>query len=152
MSNFEKNVRVVVIRGEHCNNHGKVIGETIYGFLSREIPVELDEYGKVNIPEGDLDEENLTPDEVTAEIKYVSNQVERVASQLPGEMGKELPNHLRFLGDALMSKDKPKADDEYTYVVKNLKRASENGSVPQDWWETVRISFDKIHGAVKRLP
>ena len=152
MSNFEKNVRVVVIRGEYCNRHGKVIGETIYGFLNREIPVELDEYGKANIPEGDLDEENLTPDEVRAEIKKVSNQVERVASQLPGEMGKELPNHLRFLGDALMSKDKRKADDEYTYVVNNLKRASENGSVPQDWGESIRISLEKIHGAVKRLP
>jgi len=151
MSNFQKNDRVVVIRGEYSNKHGKVVDGEYKGFLFHETLIQLDQSGQIDIQVGDLEHEDLRPDEVTAVIKNVKNQVEQVASQLPGEMGTELPNHVGYLGKALVSNDKSTSKYELDYVMNNLKKASEVGSVTQEWKETTRIDLEKINWVVKRL-
>jgi len=93
----------------------------------------------------------LRPDEVMAVIKNVKNQVEQVASQLPAQMRTELPTHVGYLGIALVSKDKSASKSELDYVMNNLKKASEVGSVTPEWMETTRIDLEKINWATKRL-
>ena len=152
MSNFQKNDRVVVIRGEYSNEYGRVVDGEYKGFLFHETLIQLDQDGQmVNIPVGDLEHEDLRPDKVNAAIKNVKSQVEQVASQLPGEMGKELPNHVGYLGKAIVSKDKLASKYELDYVMNNLKKASEVGSVTPEWMETTRIDLEKINWAAKRL-
>ncbi|RCJ20248.1 hypothetical protein A6S26_05865 [Nostoc sp. ATCC 43529] len=151
MSNLEPNDRVVVNDGEHRNKHGKVIGGTIYGLIERTYPVQLDNNDNSKIPEAFLEYENLRSDELTEQITNVRVQVNKVADQLPGETGKELPNHLQYLGDAIASKDKEWAGREYNYVAKNLEAASQRGFITKEWMETIRIPFEKLDWAVKRL-
>ncbi|MBR8832512.1 MAG: hypothetical protein DSM106950_00315 [Stigonema ocellatum SAG 48.90 = DSM 106950] len=151
MSNFQKNDRVVVTGGEYSSEHGKVVDGEYKGFLFHQTLIQLDKSGQINIPVGDLEYENLRPDEVTAVIKNVKNQVEQVASQLPGEMGKELPNHVGYLGIAIVSNDKLASKYELDYVMNNLKKASEVGSVTPEWMETTRIDLEKINWTVKHL-
>jgi hypothetical protein len=151
MSDFQKDDRVVAISGKQRNKHGKVI-KTTYGFLEKEYTVKFDDNGDSVIPGAFLKYENLEQHELAAEIKKVGKQVDTVASQLPGEMGTELPNHVRLLGKALASNDKSASAYEYDYVINNLKKAGEVGSVTEEWRETIRISLEKMHWAVKRLP
>ena len=151
-SNFKTNERVVVIRGEYSNKHGKVVDGEYKGFLFHETLIHLDKDGQmVNIAVGDLEYEDLRPHEVTAVIKDVKSQVEQVASQLPGEMGRELPQHVGYLGKAIVSKDKSTSKFELDYVMNNLKKASEVGSVTPEWMEKTRIDLEKINWAAKRL-
>lgn len=136
MSNFQKNDRVVVTRGEYSNEHGKVVNGEYRGFWFHTTLIQLDESGQVDILVGDLEHEDLRPDRVNAVIKKVLNQVEKVASQLPGEMRTELPTHVGYLGKALVSNDKLASKYELDYVMNNLKKASEVGSVTQELMET----------------
>ena len=152
MSNFQKDDRVVVTRGEYRNEHGKVVDGKYKGFLVNVTSVKLDKNGEpIDISVGDLDHEDLGQDGVKAVIKNVRSQVEQVASQLPGEMGKELPNHVGYLGNAIVSNDKSAAKYELDYVTNNLKKAKEVEAVTQEWMETTRLNMEKISWAVKSL-
>jgi hypothetical protein len=151
MSNFQKNDRVVVTGKEYNGEHGKVVDGIYKGFFVNTTSVKLDKHGQIDIPVGNLKHENLGPDEVRSAIKNIKSQVEQVASQLPGEMGKELPNHVEFLGKALVSKDKLASNYELDYITNNLKKASEVGSVTPEWMESTRIDLEKINWTVKRL-
>ena len=152
MSNFQKNDRVVVTRGEYSDEYGRVVDGEYKGFLFHETLIHFDKDGQmVNIPVGDLKHEDLRPNEVNAAIKNVKSQVEQVASKMPGEMGKELPNHVEYLGKAIVSKDTITSKYELDYVMNNLKKASEVGSVTPEWMERTRINLEKISWSVKRL-
>ena len=151
MSDFQKNDRVVVTRGEYSNEHGRVVDGRYEGWFLNKTSIKLDKYGQVDILVGDLEYEDLRPHEVNAAIKNVKSQVEQVASQLPGEMGKELPQHVGYLGKAIVSEDKSASKFELDYVMNNLKKASEVGSVTPEWMETTRIDLEKIDWAAKRL-
>jgi hypothetical protein len=151
MSDFQKDDRVVVIRGEHSGKHGKVIGQTIYGFWENRYPIKLDDHSNLDLPIAFLEHESLKTAEIAAEVKNIKNQVDRVTSQLPGEMGTELPTHVRLLGEAIASRDKLVSTYEYNYVTNNLEKATESGAVTPEWREDIRISLEKINWAVKRL-
>jgi hypothetical protein len=151
MSDFEKNDRVVVTRGEHSNKHGKVIGERTSSLLEHKYPIKLDDDSVFELKMGFLEPEALKSHEIAAEVKNVKSQVNRVANQLPGEMATELPTHLRLLEEAIASKDKGVSDYEYNYITNNFTQASKTGSVTPEWRESIRISLEKIHWAVKCL-
>lgn len=152
MSEFKANDRVVVTRGEHSDKHGKVKGDVIFGFWARKYLIHLDDNVNLEIPEGFLNYENLEPHQISTEIKSLRDEVNKVVSQLPGEMGTELPTHLRLLGEALASKDKIVSSYEYDYVTNNLRKASECGSLTNEWRQGIEITLEKIHWAVKSLP
>jgi len=131
--------------------HGKV--KTIDdGIIQKKVEISLDNGDTKWYPPDALSFEELTQEEVRAEIKNVTNRVNKVSSQLPKDMKTELPNHLRFLEDAQVSNDKEKAVRECKYVADELEDASRNEFVTRDWWENTRRSLEKIHWAMKSRP
>jgi hypothetical protein len=118
----------------------------------RNVEVSLDNGETKLYAEDSLSPEELTQEEVRAEIKNVTNRVEKVSDQLPGEKRTELPLHLRFLEDAQVSNDKEKAARECKYVADNLLEEVSRDGVTTDWWENTRISLEKIYWAMKGRP
>ncbi|MBG1243766.1 hypothetical protein [Nostoc sp. NZL] len=131
--------------------HGKVINID-KGIIITKVEVSLDNGDSKSYPPGDLSFEELTQEEVRAEIKNVTNRVEKVASQLSQQMRTELPNHLRFIAEAEVSNDKERAARECNYVANNLEDASRDELVTKDWWKNTRISLEKIYWAMKGRP
>ncbi|NEU75757.1 hypothetical protein PI95_025175 [Hassallia byssoidea VB512170] len=128
MSRFQQGDRVVVNGFFFMSKeHGTV--KDITEMQIRNVEVSLDDGETKWYAEDDLSPEELTQEEVRAEIKNVTNRVEKVSSQLPGEMRTELPNHLRFIEDAQVSNDKEKAGRECKYVADNLEDVSRDGFV-----------------------
>lgn len=150
MSRFQQGNRIVVNNFFKSKEHGTV--KSITEMQTRNVEVSLDNGETKSYAEDSLSREELTQEEVRAEIKNVINRVEKVSDQLPAEMRTELPNHLRFLGDAQVSNDQEKAARECKYVADNLEVVSRDGFVTRDWWENTRISLEKIHWAMKGRP
>ncbi len=150
MSRFQQGNRVVVNDFFMSKEHGTV--KDITEMRITNVEVSLDDGETKWYAEASLSPEELTQEEVRAEIKKVTNRVEKVSSQLPGEMKTELPNHLRFIEDAQVSNDKEEAAGECKYVADKLEKISRNGFVTRDWWEKTRISLEKIHWAMKGRP
>ena len=152
MAEFYKGERVVVLQGEYRNQHGKINSEMLVGLTHNKYRVSLDNGDNSEFYEFDIKHEDLSKDEISTVMKNIAKEVNQVSSKLPGEMKTELPNHIGYLRDALLSEDKSRAEIEYNYVASNLKKLSEQKVLPPDWTESTRIDFDKINGAVKRLP
>lgn len=150
MSRFQEGNRVIVNGLFGSRGHGRV--KSITEMQIRNVEVSLDSGGTEWHAEDGLSDEQLTDEEVRTQIKKVTNRVDKVSPQLPGEMRKELPNHLRYLGDAQVSNDKEKAVRECKYVADNLEEMSRDGFVTEDWWENTKISLEKIHWAIKGRP
>jgi hypothetical protein len=151
MSRFQQGNRVVVNGFLFMSKeHGTV--KDITEMQIRNVEVSLDDGETKWYAEDDLSPEELNQEEVRAEIKNVTNLVEKVSSQLPEKMRKELPNHLRFIEDAQVSNDKEEAAGECKYVADKLEKISRDGFVTRDWWENTRISLKKIHWAMKGRP
>jgi len=151
MSRFQQGQRVVVKPPFGIKEHGKIISID-KGLMTTTMEVSLDNGDSKKYPPGDLSIEELTPEEVVAEIKKVRSQVDKVAPQLSGEMAKELPNYLRFLAEYQASNDKNGAAEECRYVASRLETQCKNGFVTKDWWENTRIGFEKIYWAMKDSP
>ena len=131
--------------------HGKVINID-KGLITTKVEVSLDNGDIKKYPPDALSFEELTQEEVRAEITNVTNRVEQVSSQLPQQIRTELPNHLRFIAEAQVSNDKERAARECNYVADNLEEASRNECVTKDWWKNTRTSLEKIHWAMKGRP
>ncbi|MFL9455948.1 MULTISPECIES: hypothetical protein [Nostocales] len=153
MSEFKKGERVVV-RGSYGNRyggeHGKIIGEEPGGiFSSKKLKVKLDNsVGEENFSEGDLNHEELSQGDVVDEVNKIETLVKQVANELPPPMGTELPNHVRFLKEAVESDDKDRADGESRYLSSNLldKRVDD---ILGDSRSDVETSLGKINWWIK---
>ncbi|NJO63201.1 MAG: hypothetical protein HC836_34770 [Richelia sp. RM2_1_2] len=151
MAEFYKGERVIVQRGEYKNQHGKINSEMLVDVLENKYQVSLDNGNNSEFYKSNLKHEDLSRDEISTVIKNIAKEVNQVSSKLPEEMKTELPNHIGYLKDALLSEDKSRAEIEYNYVTSNLKKLSEQQVLSPDWTESTRIYFDKMNYAVKRL-
>jgi len=151
MSIFQQGQRVFVKPLFASKEHGTV-KSIDKGLMITKVEVSLDNGDIKKYPPGDLSFEELTPDEVAAEIKKVKNQVDKVSSQLPGEIKTELPNHLRYLAEAQKSNYKEKVARECKYVAQELEDAHRNEFVTKEWWQNTEISLKKIDWAMKGSP
>jgi hypothetical protein len=152
MSDLFKNNRVVVTHGEHRGQHGKVLDDITGWNLQRQYQIKLDGGATVTVAGSDLQRENLTQNEVNTEVANLKRQISEVASQLPQQMGSELPNHIDFLHKALASKNQSSFNSEYSYITNELSRALNGKSVTQQWSETFNVGLEKLkhnmeHGA-----
>lgn len=143
-SDFCNNNRVVVTDGEYRGQHGKILDDITGWNLQRHYQIKLDEGMTVEITDPSLQLENLTQNEVNAEVANLKYQINEVASQLPDHMGKQLPNHLEYLQDALISKNQSRFSNEYIYITRELARAVEGKYVTQQWCETIKIGLEKL--------
>ena len=143
---FYKNERVRVCGGEHNTQHGKVIeDDRRFGALQKRYKVKLDLSNDLVSIEGScLDHERLKSHEIDAEIQNLVSYVPD-APELPDNMRKELPNHLKMCGNALNLKNKSQALKEYNYIESYLKILGEG-------MEDKKISLEKIAWAIKQIP
>ena len=149
MNTFDKDDRVVVKEGEHKNQHGKIVSEEV-GFGWNNYKVALDNDVTVKLSVLEIENEDSLSDEIWAAIKNITKEIKQ-ASSLPQEMKTELPTHIGYAEDALRSKNKSRAEIEYQYIKNNLERLSKEKVLSQDWMQYIRIDFEKIYGAIKRL-
>jgi hypothetical protein len=151
MIRFQQNDRVVVNNWLKSKEYGTVksIDE---GVLIKKVEVRLDSGETKSYHQDDLSREELSQEQVRAEIDKVRSVVDKVAPKLSGEMGRELPNHLKFLAEYHESNDKNSAGKECKYVADKLETECKNGLVTKDWWENTRISFEKIYWAMTSRP
>ncbi|WP_414623840.1 hypothetical protein [Calothrix sp. CCY 0018] len=150
---YNKGERVVVLQDEYRNQHGKINSEMLvnnFG-LRNKYRVKLDNGNIDEFFTSDIEDEDLGYAQISEIIENITKKVNQVASKLPGEMKTELPTHIGYLENALLSKDKPMAITEYSYVTSNLKRLSEQNILSPDFTESTRIDFEKIDGAIKRV-
>ncbi|NJN13704.1 MAG: hypothetical protein HC815_39785, partial [Richelia sp. RM1_1_1] len=73
----------------------------------------------------DIEHEDLRSDEISAVMKNIENKVNQVASKFPEKMKTELPTHIGYLKDVLLSPNKSEAVIEHKYVTSNLNNLSE---------------------------
>jgi len=144
MSDLVNNNRVVVNGGEYRGQHGKVLDDITGWNLQRHYQIKLDGGITVNLTGSSLELENLTQNEVNDEVVNLKNQVSQIASKLPEKMGTELPNHLGYLHDALISGNQSRFSTEYSYITGELVRAVEGKYVTQQWCETIKIGLEKL--------
>ncbi|MDJ0619314.1 MAG: hypothetical protein QNJ63_21655 [Calothrix sp. MO_192.B10] len=142
MTAFYIGDRVVVQGNGYRKEHGKISSEMLVGLLRNKYRVTLDNGKDDEFFIADIKHEDLPDGEISEVIKHIQNEVKRFSSKLPETMKTELPNHIGYLKDALLSKDKSRAESEYAYVKKNI---------PSDETESTRIDFEKIDWAVNRL-
>lgn len=151
MAEFYKGERVVVLQGEYRNQHGKINSEMLIGRIGNRYWVSLDNGDNDEFLIRDIEHENLRSDQISAVIKNIENKVNEVASKFPEKMKTELPTHIGYLKDALLSENKSEAVIEHKYITNNLKNLSEQKVLSVDWIESTRIDFEKIDWVVKRL-
>lgn len=151
---FKPGDRVFVKSGLYKDQHGKVSGETNYGFFERTVPVKLDKSGKEEISESYLVHEKLDAHEVNATIENVEKHFNAVLPKLPepmgGQMKKEIPTHLGYLKNALNSKHKHRANQESTYLVGAIPSIHETESIPKEWGKDLEIGLDKVQHWIKK--
>ncbi|NJM73854.1 MAG: hypothetical protein HC862_29175 [Scytonema sp. RU_4_4] len=151
---FKPGDRVFVKSGSYKNQHGKVTGETNYGFFERTVPVKLDKSGKEEIVESYLVHENLEAHQVDAEIEKVEKHFKEVLPKLGEPMGeqmrKEIPTHLGYLKNAKASNDKHRAAEESKYLLGVIPTIRETESIPKDWGKDVEIWLDIIQHWMKK--
>ncbi|MEH1967640.1 hypothetical protein [Nostoc sp.] len=145
MNGYHTNSRVVVKDGTYRDQHGKVTKD-ITGILDlqKRYEIKLDEGITVELTGSSLQLENLTQNQINHEVVNLKNQVSQIASKLPEKMGTELPNHLGYLHDALISRNQSRFSTEYSYITGELARAFEGKYVTQQWYETTKIGLEKL--------
>jgi hypothetical protein len=149
MTKFKEGDRIVVQQDEYKDQHGKIVKEIVSGGWN-EYEVKLDNGVNDKFRGFHIKHEDLNSNEISALIKNIKEEIEHT-SRLEQEMKTELPTHIGYVEDALTSNNKSRAEIEYTYVKSNLERLSKEENSLQDWMESIRIDFDKIDWAVKRL-
>jgi vacuolar-type H+-ATPase subunit H len=105
------------------DEHGKVICDkdtacgTQFGYI-----VELDNGTEEHIPARHLKAENLSPDQIATEITNLKNLIKDEASKISKKLGKEIPEHLTYLQNALISQNKSESENEYIYILREMER------------------------------
>lgn len=144
MTDFNKGDRVVIVDGDFKGQHGTVIdNKTGFANLQTQSEVKLDNGNSAKIPDRHLKHESSVLS-VDAEITNLSNQIERVASQLPGNIREELRTHLGYLRESLRSKDKSRFYQQSSYISSELIIGVQNGSIKEESKKNIINSLKKL--------
>ncbi|MFN6563239.1 MAG: hypothetical protein RMY28_026080 [Nostoc sp. ChiSLP01] len=139
---FDNGDRVVLTeKAELYNQHGKVIAHVTGNFdTQKQYEVQLDNGRNVKVSGGFLIDESSVLDE-NAEIK---NLIELITSQLPKNKVEELEINFKYLRECLKSKNKSRFDQQYNYILEELKIADENKFITEESRKPITISLDKL--------
>lgn len=140
MSSYKSGDRVI-----YQDQRGEVIcrKSTEWG-LQHGYTVKLDDGTEQDIPERDLEAENLSPHEIDTEITKLKSLVKEEASKISKKIEKEIPEHLTYLQNALKSKDQSESENEYTYILREMERAFNTKLAEEN------ISFKKLKHCWKK--
>ncbi|MDZ8109321.1 MAG: hypothetical protein RM338_27345 [Nostoc sp. DedQUE12a] len=145
---FDNGDRVIVTeKGELHNQHGKIIARVTGDFdTQKQYQVQLDNGRNVKISGRFLTDESSVLDE-NAEIK---NLLELITSRLPINKVEELEINLKHLRECLKSKNKSRFDQQYNYILEELKIAVENKFITEESKKPINISLDKLKYWLKK--
>lgn len=145
---FDKGDRVVLTeKAEIPNKHGKVIARVTGNFdTQKQYEVQLDNGRNVKISGRFLTDESSVLDE-NVEIK---NLIELITSRLPKNKVEELEINLRHLRECLNSKNKLRFEQQYNYILEDLKIAVENKFITEESRKPINISLDKLKYWLKK--
>jgi len=139
---FDKGDRVVLTeKAELPNEHGKVIARVTGNFdTQKQYEVQLDNGRYVKISGGFLIDESSLLDE-NVEIK---NFIELITSRLPKNKVEELEINLKHLRECLKSKNKSRFEQQYNYILEELKIAVENKFITEESRKPITFSLEKL--------
>ncbi|MBD2511333.1 hypothetical protein H6G91_29500 [Nostoc muscorum FACHB-395] len=144
MTDFNKGDRVVIVDGDFKGQSGTVIDNpTRFTDFQTQSEVKLDKGNSVKVPDRHLNHESSVLN-VDAEITNLSNQIERVASQLPGKIREELGTHFGYLRESLRSKDESRFYQQSSYISSELIIGVQNGSIKEESKENIINSLKKL--------
>lgn len=153
MPEFYKNERVVVRGGDFSGSSGKVLNNSYENpfWLRHHCDVLLDSGETKTLMYIHLDHENFNSADISRLIKNIEKNFTKVSSNFPQKDRTEIPTHLGYLRNALLSNDFTEALREFNYLKSHSDDASKNGTLPEGWMKMNRTDFEKLDWAVKRL-